>query len=143
MRRAWARLERRWRFRRGCRWRVSRRPKAADLAQAVWALPIAGLVVGIVGAVVYALGASARTAAVARGGAGARRDAAVTGALHEDGLADTADGFGGGAAREQKLAIMRDSRIGTYGVCALVLRRCSCARARWRRSPRRARSPRR
>src|SRR6202030_2053805 len=46
---------------------------------------------------------------------------AVTGALHEDGLADTADGFGGGDTREQKLAIMRDSRIGTYGVCALIL----------------------
>jgi adenosylcobinamide-GDP ribazoletransferase len=45
----------------------------------------------------------------------------ATGALHEDGLADTADGFGGGNSREQKLAIMRDSRIGTYGVCALAL----------------------
>jgi adenosylcobinamide-GDP ribazoletransferase len=45
----------------------------------------------------------------------------VTGALHEDGLADTADGFGGGTTREDKLAIMRDSRIGTYGVCALIL----------------------
>ena len=41
--------------------------------------------------------------------------------LHEDGLADTADGFGGGRTREQKLDIMRDSRIGAYGVCALVL----------------------
>src|SRR5208282_733244 len=40
---------------------------------------------------------------------------------HEDGLADTADGFGGGKTREQKLDIMRDSRIGTYGVCALAL----------------------
>ena len=45
---------------------------------------------------------------------------AVTGCLHEDGLADTADGFGGGATRERKLDIMRDSRIGTYGVCALI-----------------------
>ena len=45
---------------------------------------------------------------------------AVTGALHEDGLADTADGFGGGDTREQKLDIMRDARIGTYGVCALI-----------------------
>ena len=44
---------------------------------------------------------------------------AVTGCLHEDGLADTADGFGGGDTRERKLEIMRDSRIGTYGVCAL------------------------
>jgi adenosylcobinamide-GDP ribazoletransferase len=45
----------------------------------------------------------------------------VTGALHEDGLADTADGFGGGRDREAKLAIMRDSRTGAYGVLALVL----------------------
>jgi adenosylcobinamide-GDP ribazoletransferase len=44
----------------------------------------------------------------------------VTGALHEDGLADTADGLGGGATRERKLEIMRDSRIGTYGVAALA-----------------------
>src|SRR4029077_12862802 len=45
----------------------------------------------------------------------------VTGALHEDGLADTADGFGGGDTREKKLEIMRDARIGTYGVCALFI----------------------
>jgi adenosylcobinamide-GDP ribazoletransferase len=43
----------------------------------------------------------------------------LTGALHEDGLADVADGFGGGESREVKLAIMRDSRIGSYGVLAL------------------------
>jgi adenosylcobinamide-GDP ribazoletransferase len=46
---------------------------------------------------------------------------AITGALHEDGLADTADGFGGGRTREDKLAIMRDSRHGTYGNLAIVL----------------------
>ncbi|MFO1034404.1 MAG: adenosylcobinamide-GDP ribazoletransferase [Hyphomicrobiales bacterium] len=45
---------------------------------------------------------------------------AVTGALHEDGLADTADGFGGGKSRERRLEIMRDSRIGTYGTLALA-----------------------
>ena len=45
----------------------------------------------------------------------------ITGALHEDGLADTADGFGGGKDREQRLLIMRDSRIGTYGTVALIL----------------------
>jgi adenosylcobinamide-GDP ribazoletransferase len=45
----------------------------------------------------------------------------LTGALHEDGLADVADGFGGGASRERKLEIMRDSRIGTYGVLALIV----------------------
>lgn len=45
----------------------------------------------------------------------------VTGCLHEDGLADAADGFGGGWSREQALAIMRDSRIGSYGAAALTL----------------------
>ena len=45
----------------------------------------------------------------------------VTGCLHEDGLADTADAFGGGRSIERKLEIMRDSRIGTYGAAALVL----------------------
>jgi len=44
-----------------------------------------------------------------------------TGALHEDALADIADGFGGGNTREKKLEIMRDSQIGTYGACALIL----------------------
>src|ERR1700680_1244032 len=45
----------------------------------------------------------------------------ITGGLHEDGLADTADGFGGGWNREQVLTILRDSRIGSFGALALVL----------------------
>jgi adenosylcobinamide-GDP ribazoletransferase len=45
----------------------------------------------------------------------------ATGAFHEDGLADTADGLGGGQTAQRRLEIMKDSRIGTYGVCALVL----------------------
>ena len=45
----------------------------------------------------------------------------LTGAFHEDGLADTADGLGGGFTRERALEIMKDSRIGTYGAIALVL----------------------
>lgn len=45
---------------------------------------------------------------------------AVTGAFHEDGLADTVDGLGGGQTPEQRLEIMKDSRIGTYGTIALV-----------------------
>jgi adenosylcobinamide-GDP ribazoletransferase len=44
----------------------------------------------------------------------------ITGALHEDGLADTVDGFWGGRTRERRLEIMRDSRIGTYGTLALI-----------------------
>ena len=45
----------------------------------------------------------------------------ITGAFHEDGLADTADGLGGGQTPERRLEIMKDSRVGTYGVLALVL----------------------
>ncbi len=45
----------------------------------------------------------------------------LTGAFHEDGLADTADGFGGGYTLEKKLEIMKDSRIGTYGAAALIM----------------------
>ena len=47
--------------------------------------------------------------------------ALVTGGFHEDGLADTFDGLGGGRTREARLAVMKDSRIGTYGVLALGL----------------------
>jgi len=45
----------------------------------------------------------------------------LTGAFHEDGLADTCDGLGGAVSRERSLAIMKDSRIGSYGAVALVL----------------------
>ena len=55
-------------------------------------------------------------AALALGGS-----AIITGALHEDGLADIADGFGGGRNRDSKLEIMRDSRLGTYGAVILLV----------------------
>lgn len=45
----------------------------------------------------------------------------LTGAFHEDGLADTADGLGGSLDRERALDIMKDSRVGTYGALSLVL----------------------
>lgn len=45
----------------------------------------------------------------------------ITGCLHEDGLADFFDGFGGGTTRERTLAIMKDSHIGTYGVIGLIV----------------------
>ena len=92
-----------------------------EIAQASWALPVAGLVVGLAGALVYAIvrrmGLPSDSAAVLALSA----TVLVTSAIHEDGLADTADGLGGGKSREQKLEIMRDSRIGTFGGCALVL----------------------
>lgn len=45
----------------------------------------------------------------------------LTGGFHEDGLADTVDGLGGGQTRERALEIMKDSRLGSYGALALVL----------------------
>lgn len=91
------------------------------VARATWALPIAGLLVGLAGAFVYKIasrfGLTPNLAALLA----LATTTLITGALHEDGLADTADGLGGGRTRERKLEIMRDSRIGTYGVCALVL----------------------
>ena len=93
----------------------------ADLAQAIWALPLAGLVVGGVGAIVYAVAHRLGVPAWPAAALSIAATLAVTGCLHEDGLADTADGFGGGATRERKLEIMRDSRIGVYGVCALAV----------------------
>ena len=82
--------------------------------------PLVGQLVGLISALVW-LGAgrmwSAWPAAVLAVGA----SVLVTGAFHEDGLADTADGLGGGSTPEKRLAIMKDSRIGTYGAMALGL----------------------
>lgn len=94
---------------------------APVLALASWAFPLVGIVVGGIGAIVYAIAHKLGLPPWPAAALAVAATLAATGALHEDGLADTADGFGGGATREQKLAIMRDSRIGSYGVCALIL----------------------
>ncbi len=95
-------------------------PQAA-LGQAAWAFPLAGVLVGAAGALVYALAHGVGVPAWPAAALALAATMATTGALHEDGLADTADGFWGGSTREQKLDIMRDSRTGAYGVCALAL----------------------
>jgi len=81
--------------------------------------PIVGIGVGLASAVVLLLAGRIWSPVVASLLAVAT-SIAVTGALHEDGLADTADGLGGGSSVEKRLAIMKDSRIGTYGTLALV-----------------------
>lgn len=95
--------------------------RGRSLAAAIWAAPIAGLVVGLIGAIVFA---TAERFGLAMGPAAALALVATvltTGCLHEDGLSDVADGFGGGKSRGRKLEIMRDSRIGAYGAMALGL----------------------
>jgi adenosylcobinamide-GDP ribazoletransferase len=99
----------------------STRSDAGDLARAMWAAPVVGALVGLGGAAAYAaahaLGLPPTVAAISALAA----TLLLTGCLHEDGLADMADGFGGGRTRERKLEVMRDSRLGTYGACALLL----------------------
>lgn len=101
-------------------WLVGGRPFPAA-GSCLWAYPVIGALVGAVGGGVFeacrALSMPAMLASVWSWAA----MALLTGALHEDGLADLADGFGGGGTRERKLEIMRDSRIGSYGVLAMVL----------------------
>ena len=97
------------------------RDPVPPLSAAAWAFPLAGLIVGLIaGGVMWgalALGLSPLVA----GGLALGAQAMATGALHEDGLADICDGFWGGASRERRLQIMRDSRIGSYGTVGLVL----------------------
>jgi adenosylcobinamide-GDP ribazoletransferase len=94
---------------------------AGAIGKAAWAFPVAGLAIGVIGAAVYALAHRLGLPPWPAAALSVTATLVVTGCLHEDGLADTADGFGGGKTREQKLEIMRDSRTGAYGVCALVL----------------------
>ena len=98
-------------------------PKSAfeDQARVVWAFPVIGVLVGVlmcvVGAIALALGLETGIAAGLMLGA----SMVATGAMHEDGLADCADGFWGGFAPACRLEIMKDSQIGTYGVLALII----------------------
>ena len=101
--------------------RLPIRTALVPLSQAMWAFPLVGAAIGLATAIVLAALARAGLPALAAAALAFAVSLLLTGALHEDGLADTADGFGGGATRERKLAIMRDSRIGTYGVLALVV----------------------
>ena len=90
-------------------------------ARAVWAFPFAGLAVGAMGALAAAVATALGLPPSIAAGLCLMAQALGTGAMHEDGLADTADGFWGGWTVERRLEIMKDSRIGTYGVLALIL----------------------
>jgi adenosylcobinamide-GDP ribazoletransferase len=91
------------------------------LADTAWAFPLVGAGIGGVAALAFLLaqllGLGDWLAAVLA----VLASIVLTGALHEDGLADTADGLVGGDDREKRLAIMRDSRHGTFGVVAIVV----------------------
>lgn len=87
-------------------------------ANASWAYPLVGLAVGLAAAVTTLL--TGGLPAELTAGIALATMIVITGAMHEDGLADSADGLWGGRTPEQRLAIMADSRVGAYGVIALV-----------------------
>ncbi len=99
--------------------------KSGDTLEADWLtraskyFPAVGAVVGLAAAIVFGI-ASRYWGGIVPATLAVAASALLTGGLHEDGLADTADGFGGGRSREARLAIMKDSRLGTYGALALI-----------------------
>ena len=95
-------------------------PAAGAVAAAGWAFPLVGAGVGALCTLAFLAAELAGCSAAIAAAIAVAAGIALTGALHEDGLADTVDGFGGGADRDAKLAIMRDSRHGTFGILALV-----------------------
>ena len=95
--------------------------KAPDLTKAAWAFPLVGFLIGglsgLLGDFLIYLGLSVFLSCIVA----ITLSVILTGAFHEDGLADTADGLGAGGSPERINKIIHDSRLGTYGVVALVL----------------------
>lgn len=93
---------------------------AHHLPDAIRYLPVIGWIAGLLGGVVFVLSSylfgHAAGLLLSMGSS-----ILLTGAFHEDGFADVCDGFGGGWTKEKILLIMKDSRLGTYGVVGLVL----------------------
>lgn len=91
------------------------------LARVSRAFPLAGLLIALPAAVAFGVLLTLHADPLMAALLALTVQTLTTGALHEDGLSDTADGLGAGKDRERSLAIMKDSRIGTYGAAALIL----------------------
>jgi adenosylcobinamide-GDP ribazoletransferase len=94
---------------------------AARGADAAWAYPLAGVIIGGMAGMVAALSLTLGLTPAVAAAVTLAAQAMLTGAMHEDGLADTADGLWGGWDKARRLEIMKDSHIGSYGVLALIL----------------------
>ncbi|WP_264813352.1 adenosylcobinamide-GDP ribazoletransferase, partial [Acetobacter oeni] len=102
------------------------------LSRSVWLWPLIGAAIGTFTALLTTGGLCIGLPPFIAALCGVMGQLLLTGGLHEDGLADTADGLGGGSTMNKRLAIMRDSRIGTYGALALftcVTLRTACIAA--------------
>ncbi|UWR24127.1 adenosylcobinamide-GDP ribazoletransferase [Sulfitobacter sp. S190] len=93
----------------------------AQAGRAVWAYPLVGVVVGFVGWIAGDAAAALALPPMVCAALAVGAMMMLTGAMHEDGLADLFDGFWGGMTSERRLDIMRDSQIGTYGVLSLLM----------------------
>lgn len=91
-----------------------------EFRRAARAFPLVGALVGAVGGLTLVIATWLHIPMLVTAALAVMAMMIFTGGLHEDGLADTIDGFGGGATPERKLEIMDDSRIGTFGVSAVV-----------------------
>lgn len=97
-------------------------PRATERgAASAWAYPLVGVVIGAILAASCALLLAVGLPSGIVAGIILAGSVIMTGAMHEDGLADSADGLWGGWDRARRLAIMKDSHIGVYGVCAIAL----------------------
>ncbi len=96
-------------------------PPPGALAASAAMFPLAGALIGAMGGLVFALATWLGLPPTLAALLAVAAQVLLTGGLHEDGLADVADGFGGGRTRADKLRIMRDPHIGSFGALALVL----------------------
>jgi adenosylcobinamide-GDP ribazoletransferase len=99
--------------------RLPLRAPAGPIAEAARAFPVAGALIGLIGGLIYFLGVKIGLSPLLAALLAVAATVVAGGALHEDGLADFADMLGVRGDRERKLSVMRDSRIGSYGVLAL------------------------
>ncbi|MCO6186244.1 adenosylcobinamide-GDP ribazoletransferase [Rhizobium sp. L1K21] len=94
---------------------------AFDLTRTVRAFPVAGFIISLPAAFAFWLFLMSDASPLLSAFVALAIQTLITGALHEDGLADTADGFWGGRDKQRILEIMHDSRSGAYGVAGLIL----------------------
>ncbi|HEY1541418.1 MAG TPA: adenosylcobinamide-GDP ribazoletransferase [Xanthobacteraceae bacterium] len=93
----------------------------AALARASWCLPIVGALIGVIAGFAYWISVRLNMPQLVAATIAVAASMMLTGCLHENGLAGTADRLGGGMTPERALDIMREHRIGTFGACALIV----------------------
>ena len=100
---------------------ASTQPAESAFSDFAWAAPLAGALIGLLAAIALAIAARLGLPGSLVAVAAVAALVLVCGGLHEDGLADFADGLAAGRSRDERLAIMRDSHIGAFGAIALTL----------------------